>query len=105
MHQLNSHPVFPEVQHGASLFLAFRANPNKAVLILGSDQLAASRAFSALEADFDVIIMTPAGRTSVCEELAWRADQAELTIIDSSALSSAVPLPNTGSERDAQALA
>ncbi|KAH9024413.1 tetrapyrrole methylase [Lactarius hengduanensis] len=85
MHHLNAHATYSEAQRGASLLLAFRAQPSRAVLILGSDLLAASRAFSALEAEFDVIIMTPGGRASVCEELAWRADRSELTIIDSSA--------------------
>ncbi len=106
MHQLNPHATFSEAQRGASLLLAFRAQPNRAVLILGSDLFAASRAFSALEANFDVIIMTPGGHASVCEELAWRADHAELTIIDSSAPSGTSP-PSTGmgSPDDAHALA
>jgi uroporphyrin-III C-methyltransferase len=105
MHHSNSHATFSEAQRGASLLLAFRAQPSSAVLILGSDQLAASRALSALEANFDVIIMTLGGRASVCEELAWRADHAELTIIDSSAPSEAAP-PIIGSPvHDAHALA
>ncbi|KAH9070774.1 tetrapyrrole methylase [Lactarius deliciosus] len=103
MHHLNAHATFSEVQRGASLLLAFRAQPSRAVLILGSDQLAASRAFSALEAEFDVIIMTPGGRASVCEELAWRADRSELTVIDSGA---APPhTPTSDSHDDAHALA
>ena len=77
------HPTFPEPLDGASLLLAFHARPQTAVLILGGDQLAATRAFSALEANYEVIIMTPGGRASVCEELAWRADRAQLTIVDS----------------------
>ncbi|KAH8992355.1 tetrapyrrole methylase [Lactarius akahatsu] len=99
MHHLNAHATFSEVQRGASLLLAFRAQASRAVLILGSDLLAASRAFSALEAEFDVIIMTPGGRASVCEELAWRTDRSELTIIDSSAA------PSHVDSHDAHALA
>ncbi|KAI0275220.1 tetrapyrrole methylase [Gloeopeniophorella convolvens] len=78
----NLHAPFAEVQGGASLLLAFRAQPQRAVLILGGDQLAATRAFSALEADYTVVIMAHGGRASVCEELSWRADHAQLTIID-----------------------
>ncbi|KAI9444569.1 tetrapyrrole methylase [Lactarius indigo] len=96
------HATFSEAQRGASLLLAFRAQPNRAVLILGSDLLAASRAFSALEAEFDVIVMTPGGRASVCEELAWRADRSELTIIDSSA---APPSSPASDSHDAHTLA
>ena len=102
MHHSSTHATFSEVQRGASLLLAFRAQPSSAVLILGSDQLAASRAFSALEADFDVIIMTPGGRASACEELAWRADHAELTIIDSNTApaETAPPITRIGPETD-----
>jgi uroporphyrin-III C-methyltransferase len=95
------HATFSEAHRGASLLLAFRAQPGRAVLIIGSDQLAATRAFSALEADFNVIIMTPGGRASVCEELAWRADHAEITIVDSSAPSGT----STFDHDDAHALA
>jgi uroporphyrin-III C-methyltransferase len=76
------HATFSDVQDGASLLLAFRARPQTTVLILGGDQLAASRAFSALEANYEVVIMALGGHASVCEELAWRAAQDQLTIID-----------------------
>ena len=82
MHHLSTHATFPDVQDGASLLLAFHARPQTAVLILGGDQLASSRAFSALEANYEVIIMVLGGHTSVCEELAWRATQDQLTIVD-----------------------
>jgi uroporphyrin-III C-methyltransferase len=101
MDHSNLHATFSEAHHGASLLLAFRAQPGRAILIIGSDQLAATRAFSALEADFNVIIMTPGGRASVCEELAWRADHAEVTIVDSSAPSGTGTFEND----DAHALA
>ena len=101
--------MFPEVQDGASLLLAFHARPQTAVLILGCDQLAATRAFSALEANYEVVIMTPGGGASVCEELAWRADRTQLTIVDSE---SGIPregnppdrTPMTNEEYDAHAL-
>src|SRR5258707_14568174 len=83
MHHQSTHPTFPEPQDGASLLLAFHARPQTTVLILGGDQLAATRAFSALEANYEVVIMAPGSCTSVCEELAWRADHAQLTIVDS----------------------
>lgn len=102
--RMMDHATFSEAHRGASLLLAFRAQPGRAVLIIGSDQLAATRAFSALEADFDVIVMTPGGRASVCEELAWRADHAEVTIVDLSAPSGAAS-PSTFEHDDAHALA
>ena len=82
MHHLSTHAEFPYVQDGASLLLAFHARPQTAVLILGGDQLAASRAFSALEANYEVVIMAPGDHASVCDELAWRAAQDQLTIVD-----------------------
>ena len=100
--------TFPEPQDGVSLLLAFHAQPQTAVLILGGDQLAATRAFSALEANYEVVIMTPGGRASVCEELAWRADRAQLTIVNSESddLRSGSPTstPMTSEECDAHAL-
>ncbi|KAI0297556.1 tetrapyrrole methylase [Multifurca ochricompacta] len=110
MHHLSSPPTFTEPQGGASLLLAFRALPQRAVLILGRDQIAASRAFSALEANYNAVIMTPGGRASVCEELAWRADHAQLAIVDSGAQPGTsprltdTPTPMSG-EGEAHALA
>jgi uroporphyrin-III C-methyltransferase len=83
MHHQSTHPTFPEPQDGASLLLAFHARSQTAALILGGDQLAATRALSALEANYEVVVMTPGGRASVCEELAWRADRAQLTVVNS----------------------
>jgi uroporphyrin-III C-methyltransferase len=112
MHKLNTHATFSEAQGGASLVLAFHARLQAAVLIVGGDRLAASRAFSALEAEYEVVIMTRGGRTSVCEELSWRADQAQLTVVDSEALPGAplnpigIPVSdNDADARDAHALA
>jgi uroporphyrin-III C-methyltransferase len=55
-------------------------------LILGSNSLAASRAFSALEADSQVVIIAKGGRDNACEELRWRASQNQLTLLDWDAL-------------------
>jgi siroheme synthase (precorrin-2 oxidase/ferrochelatase) len=66
---------------GASLLLAFRAQPQsttKPVLIIGSSALAVSRAFSALEASYPVIVLSPA---DACDELRWRAEQQQITLL------------------------
>ncbi|KAJ6479195.1 uroporphyrin-III C-methyltransferase [Mycena vitilis] len=76
---------FPKPQGGASLVLSFRLK-NRAVLILGSGSLAASRAFSALEADSAVTVISKGGLASACEELQWRAQQNQLTVVDWDAL-------------------
>jgi uroporphyrin-III C-methyltransferase len=108
MHHPTTHATFPEPQGGVSLLLAFHAQPQTTFLILGGDQLAATRAFSALEANYEVVIMTPCGRASVCEELAWRADRAQLTIVNSESdnlrQESPIHTPMTSEECDAHAL-
>lgn len=48
-------------------------------MIIGSGKLAASRAFSALEADSTVVVLASGGP---CEELQWRAGQGQLTLLD-----------------------
>ncbi|KAJ2937018.1 hypothetical protein H1R20_g71, partial [Candolleomyces eurysporus] len=70
---------YPEPIKGASLILAFR--PTK-VLILGSGPLAASRAFSALEADSEVLILAQGGLESACEEIKWRASESQVKVFD-----------------------
>ncbi|KAJ7729099.1 uroporphyrin-III C-methyltransferase [Mycena maculata] len=72
---------FPSPQGGASLVLSFRLQ-NRTTLILGSGTLAASRAFSALEADSAVTVIAQGGIASACDELQWRAQQQQLTILD-----------------------
>ncbi|KAJ6601134.1 uroporphyrin-III C-methyltransferase [Mycena vulgaris] len=79
--------AFPPPQGGASLVLSFRLQ-SRSTLILGSGTLAASRAFSALEADSAVTIISKGGLVSACEELQWRAQQQQLTVLDWDALSS-----------------
>ncbi|KAJ2917153.1 hypothetical protein MD484_g3233, partial [Candolleomyces efflorescens] len=70
---------YPEPTKGASLILAFR--PTR-VLVLGSGPLAASRAFSALEADSEVHILAHGGLDSACEEIKWRASRSQVKVSD-----------------------
>ncbi|KAL0578254.1 uroporphyrin-III C-methyltransferase [Marasmius crinis-equi] len=92
---------FPTPQRGASLILSFRLD-KKTTVLLGAGPLAASRAFSALEADSKVIVLSRGGREAACEEVQWRANQGQLTIVDLDTL----PGSSTGSveERDAEAI-
>ncbi|KAL5494619.1 MET1 [Sanghuangporus weigelae] len=71
--------AFPEPQRGASLMLAFRP---KLTLIIGSNKLAATRAFAALEADSRVVILARGGPEDTCEELKWRAGRREVEVHD-----------------------
>ncbi|KAI0087070.1 uroporphyrin-III C-methyltransferase [Irpex rosettiformis] len=73
--------TFPTPVGGASLLLSFRL-PTKTVVIIGSNPLAASRAFSALEADSSVVVIAKGGLTSACDELKWRAQQDQLAVLD-----------------------
>ena len=91
---------FPTPTGGASLFLTFRM-PSKTTLIIGSSTLAASRAFAALEADSQVVVIAKGGLINACEELRWRATQGQLTLLDWDAL----PGGSTAyTDRDIQAL-
>ena len=72
---------FPAPVGGASLLLAFRP-VEKTILIIGGNTLAASRAFAALEADADVIVLAKGGHDGSCEELRWRATQGQLNLLD-----------------------
>jgi len=74
-------PAFPSPKGGASLILTFRLQ-SKTTLILGSNTLAAFRAFAALEADSQVVIIAKGGLRNACEELRWRASQGQLTMLD-----------------------
>ncbi|KAI0783155.1 uroporphyrin-III C-methyltransferase [Abortiporus biennis] len=82
--------AFPSPSGGASLVLAFRFHSQK-IVIIGSNSLAASRAFSALEADSEVIVISKGGLDTACEELRWRAQQQQLTVLDLNSL----PGPST----------
>ncbi|KAL0952072.1 hypothetical protein HGRIS_008708 [Hohenbuehelia grisea] len=85
---------------GASLMLSFRLQ-SKTVLIIGSGQLAASRAFAALEADSDVVIIANGGVDAACEELRWRSKQGQLTLLDWNALPSSSQPSSDDRELDA----
>ncbi|KAJ8583661.1 uroporphyrin-III C-methyltransferase [Rhizopogon salebrosus TDB-379] len=69
---------YPAPAGGASLLLTFKG-PRTTILIIGGNALAASRAFAALEAGIQVLVLT---RGSVCDELKWRADQRQISLID-----------------------
>ncbi|KAG6826113.1 hypothetical protein H0H92_001097 [Tricholoma furcatifolium] len=77
--------MYPQPQGGASLVLAFRLQ-SSTTLVLGSGQLAASRAFSALDADSKVVILATGGINAACDEIQWRAEQGQLTFVDWDAL-------------------
>ncbi|KAF6761380.1 uroporphyrin-III C-methyltransferase [Ephemerocybe angulata] len=85
---------YPTPSQGASLILAFR--PQK-VLIIGSGPLAASRAFSALEAESEVHILAQGGLEDACDELKWRASQGQVT--ESASTSTAQPDEIAGLEK------
>ncbi|KAF8899425.1 tetrapyrrole methylase [Infundibulicybe gibba] len=78
---MDSHPSFPLPTGGASLLLSFRLL-NRVTLILGSGALAATRAFSSLEADSTVIVLSKGGLQTACEELRWRAQRSQLVVLD-----------------------
>ncbi|THH20513.1 hypothetical protein EW146_g854, partial [Bondarzewia mesenterica] len=90
--------TFPTPSGGASLLLAFRQP--RTVLIVGSNTLAATRAFAALEADASVVIMAKGGIQAACEEVQYRANGAQLTFVDMDTFpSSSISLPT---DRDIQ---
>ncbi|KAG2370248.1 hypothetical protein BDR07DRAFT_1265593, partial [Suillus spraguei] len=75
----NASSPYPVPADGASLLLTFKG-PRNTILIIGGNVLAASRAFAALEAGMQVIILARKG--SVCDELRWRADQRQVNLTD-----------------------
>ncbi|KAF5312771.1 hypothetical protein D9619_002485 [Psilocybe cf. subviscida] len=72
---------FPTPVGGASLIVSLRLQ-NKTTLIIGSGALAASRAFAALEADSEVIVLAHGGVDSLCDELQWRVQQQQIQFAD-----------------------
>ena len=87
---------YPAPVAGASLLLTFKG-PRTTILIIGGDSLAASRTFAALEAGIQVLVLA---RGSVCDELKWRADQQQISLIGWDTLPSA---SNTSSVPDTRA--
>lgn len=65
----NNDIMTPVPQGGASLMIAFRCH-RKSVLVVGHDEIAASRVLSALEADAQVTVVGPLDR--MCKELIYR---------------------------------
>lgn len=93
---------YPSPVGGASLILSFRLH-RRSTVIVGSNRLAASRAFAALEADSTVLVISDGGEGAACEELRWRAQQKQLSIIDLRALARPSQ-KDSNSDGDAEAL-
>ena len=72
-------------------------------MVIGGNTLAASRAFAALEAEANVIVLAKGGDAGSCEELRWRATQGQLTLLDLDALPCSAAGPSDH-WRDAQAV-
>ncbi|KAF8512856.1 uroporphyrin-III C-methyltransferase [Hysterangium stoloniferum] len=68
---------YPKPKKGASLLLSFRLHA-RTVVIIGSGKLAASRAFTCLEADSRVVVLGRGGLGNACEEVRWRAEAGEI---------------------------
>ncbi|PFH48102.1 hypothetical protein AMATHDRAFT_66198 [Amanita thiersii Skay4041] len=95
---------YPTPKGGASLLLAFRL-PGRTTLIIGSGRLAATRAFAALEADLAVVVLTSGGLASACDEIQWRAQQKQLTVLDWDSLpASSSAIHNDWEDREAEGL-
>ncbi|EIW64470.1 uroporphyrin-III C-methyltransferase [Trametes versicolor FP-101664 SS1] len=94
--------AFPAPVPGASLLLSFKP-VKKNVLIIGGNNIAAKRAFAALEAEANVLVLVRGGLDAACEELRWRANQGQLALFDLDSLpcSSAGPSDHW---RDAKAV-
>jgi len=73
--------AYPTPQGGASLILSFRL-VDKTVLVIGGSTLAASRVFSALEADAAVVVLAKGPLEEACDELQWRARQNQIRFVD-----------------------
>ncbi|KAI0640133.1 uroporphyrin-III C-methyltransferase [Trametes polyzona] len=94
--------AFPAPTPGASLLLSFKPT-KKNVLIIGGNAIAAKRAFAALEAEANVLVLVKGGLDAACEELRWRAKQGQLELFDLDAL----PCSSAGTSdewRDAKAV-
>ncbi|KAL7313146.1 uroporphyrin-III C-methyltransferase [Mucor circinelloides] len=71
----NADIMTPVPQGGASLMIAFRCH-RKNVLVVGHDEIAASRVLSALEADAQVTVVGPLDR--MCKELVYRIQNSQV---------------------------
>lgn len=82
----NSSPMpptltFPDPSRSASLLLSYTPR-NKLILVIGSNRLAATRAFAALDADATVLISSPQGLQAACEEIKYRVTSDQIGFID-----------------------
>lgn len=68
-------PATPTPQGGASLMIAFRCH-RKSILVIGYDEIAASRVLSALEADAKVTLVGPL--QSMCNDLLYRIREEQV---------------------------
>ncbi|KAG8883629.1 hypothetical protein FRB98_002879 [Tulasnella sp. 332] len=75
-------PSYTPPTSGASLLLAFRPQTPKTLFIIGSNVLAATRAFAALEAGFAVVVADSHGLDHSCDEIRWRVQQSQISWID-----------------------
>lgn len=74
---MQSQASFSKPTRGASLILSFRLH-SRTVVIVGSGKLAASRAFSCLEANAHVVLLGHGGLKNACDEVKWRVGQGQL---------------------------
>ncbi|KAG8713963.1 hypothetical protein FRC11_010355 [Ceratobasidium sp. 423] len=72
---------YPEPTRGASLLIALKP-AHKPVLIVGSGSLAATRTFSALEADACVLLASRGSIRHACEEVQWRVYHGDAEWLD-----------------------
>ncbi|CAE6516787.1 unnamed protein product [Rhizoctonia solani] len=72
---------YPEPTRGASLLVALKP-AHKPVLVVGSGSLAATRIFSALEADACVLIASRGSIRHACEEVQWRVYHGDAEWLD-----------------------
>jgi uroporphyrin-III C-methyltransferase len=70
-----------EPQGGGSLMLAFKSQANS-VLIIGSNTIAATRAFVARDADYDILILAPGNLDNACPEIRYRVDNGQAEILN-----------------------
>lgn len=67
--------AYPVPQPGAALPLTFHPSSTSSILIIGTNKLAANRAFTFLEAGSRVVV---AGSGKLCDELAYRFNQGQI---------------------------
>lgn len=71
---------FSEPQGNGSLLLAFKSQKNS-ILVIGSNTVAATRIFSALDADYSVFLLDTPG-SDPCSEIKYRIDKGQIEKFD-----------------------